>query len=172
MPVRLVVENGPFALVDARELRRRARAMMSALKRNSSELSIVLTNDEQIHDLNKTYREKDRPTDVLAFAMSEGEFSEMSGALLGDVVISVPTATRQARARRATVMEEVTMLLAHGLLHLLGWDHVTKKEDRAMRAETARLCAAAGAGEGPGNGRFRTKKNRKTSFVQSIRPKK
>jgi probable rRNA maturation factor len=80
---------------------------------------------------------------VLAFAMHEGEQGDRAGALLGDVVVSVPTARRQARAARRTPLEEITMLLAHGLLHLCGWDHRTAGEDRAMRAETERLCAAA-----------------------------
>jgi ssRNA-specific RNase YbeY (16S rRNA maturation enzyme) len=102
MPVRLVVQNGPFPDVAPSEVARRARAMMAEIKRKSSELSIVLTNDEQMHELNKLYRDKDRPTDVLAFAMSEGEFSELSIGLLGDVIISVPTAARQARERRDT----------------------------------------------------------------------
>ncbi len=172
MSVRLVVQNGPFALVDSRAMLRRARAMMVAIKRHSSELSIVLTDDKQIRELNKVYRHKDRPTDVLAFAMNEGEFSEMSSELLGDVVISVPTATRQAQARRVSVMEEVTMLLAHGLLHLLGWDHETAVKDRAMRMETDRLCAAAGSSAGPRNGRIPLKKNGKKSLVQRVRPKK
>ena len=172
MPVRLVVNNGPFARLDSREVRRRARVMMDALKRKSSELSIVLTNDEQIHELNKLYRDKDRPTDVLAFAMTEGEFSELSRELLGDVIISVPTAARQARERGATLLEEVTMLLGHGLLHLLGWDHRTVKEDKAMRAETERLCAAAVRLQRGRNGGIVEKKNRRTSLVQSMRPKK
>lgn len=172
MPVRLVVQNGPFPDVAPSEVARRARAMMAEIKRKSSELSIVLTNDEQMHELNKLYRDKDRPTDVLAFAMSEGEFSELSIGLLGDVIISVPTAARQARERGAALMDEVTMLLAHGLLHLLGWDHRTAKEDRAMRAETDRLCVAATPRSRGPNGGIRTKKNRRTSLVQSMRPKK
>jgi probable rRNA maturation factor len=172
MPVRLVVNNGPFRGVAAHEVARRARAMMAVLKRGSSELSIVLTDDEQIHELNKLYRHKDRPTDVLAFAMTEGEFSELSRELLGDVIISVPTAARQARERGVALMEEVTMLLGHGLLHLLGWDHQTAKEDKAMRAETERLCAAAAPLHRRRNGGSGKKKNRRTSLVQSMRPKK
>ena len=143
MPVSLVVQAGPHRGVSSREVARRARAMLRSLGHTPSELSIVLTDDEQIHILNRDYRKKDRPTDVLAFAMSEGEFAEVSGAMLGDVIISVPTAARQAAERDVATLEEVTMLLAHGLLHLLGWDHETAAKDRAMRAETDKLCAAA-----------------------------
>jgi len=143
VPVRLVIEHGPYDGIARAEIARRARAMLALLQLEKSELSIVLTNDDQIHQLNKVYRSKDRPTDVLAFAMREGEFGALAGGLLGDVIVSVPTARRQADARRAELLDEVTMLLAHGLLHLLGWDHETAAKDRAMRTETERLCAAA-----------------------------
>jgi probable rRNA maturation factor len=139
MAVRLVVRDGPYEGVDPREVARRARAMMRLIKRHRDELSILLTDDRQMREMNKIYRNKDRSTDVLAFAMNEGEFPGISRGLLGDVVISVPTAERQARARRAPVLEEVTLLLAHGLLHLTGWDHDTPAKDRAMRKEAARL---------------------------------
>jgi probable rRNA maturation factor len=110
-----------------------------------SELSIVLTGDDQMRKLNRIYRKKDRPTDVLAFAQREGEHAERAGRLLGDVVLSVPTARRQAEAAGRDLLSEMTMLLAHGLLHLVGWDHDTPAKDRAMRRETDRLCAAAGS---------------------------
>jgi probable rRNA maturation factor len=143
VPVEIHVQAGPWAGVSSAELRRRAAAMMRALQLNESSLSIVITDDKSIHELNRVYRRKNEPTDVLAFPMREGEFSSLAGGLLGDVVISIPTARRQARARRASLLTEVTVLLAHGLLHLLGWDHDTAPKDRAMRAETDRLVAAA-----------------------------
>jgi len=143
VPVRLVIEGGPWAGVSRADVTRRARAMLAALQLPDCELSILLTGDDQIHNLNKIYRKKDRPTDVLAFAQREGEHGERAGRLLGDVVVSVPTARRQAAAAGRALRDEMTMLLAHGLLHLLGWDHRTDAEDRAMRRETDKLCAAA-----------------------------
>lgn len=119
--------------------------MVNLLQLKKSDVSFVLTNDETIHELNKNYRGKDKPTDVLAFAMHEGEFGALAGDVLGDVIVSVPTAAKQARAARKDVLSEVTMLLAHGLLHLLGWDHDTAAKDRKMKAETERLCVAAQA---------------------------
>jgi probable rRNA maturation factor len=118
--------------------------MLALLQLEKMELSVLLTDDDQIQQLNKMYRAKDRPTDVLAFAMREGDFSALAGNLLGDVILSVQTAQRQANERGVPVLAEATMLLAHGLLHLVGWDHDTEKKDRAMRAEVDRLCAAAG----------------------------
>ncbi len=143
MAIALSIEQGPHAGLTRREILRRLRAMIKLLQLDKAEVSFVLTDDDRIHQLNKIYRGKDRPTDVLAFAMHEGEFGELAGRLLGDVIVSVPTARKQAGAHRVDVLEEVTMLLAHGLLHLLGWDHDTDAKDRRMRAETSRLCAAA-----------------------------
>jgi probable rRNA maturation factor len=119
--------------------------MMSALQLSDCEWSIVLTGDAQIQDLNRIYRRKNRPTDVLAFAQREGVHGDKAGSILGDVVVSVPTTRRQAAAAGRDVLSELTMLLAHGLLHLLGWDHDTPSKDRRMRAETSRLCVAASA---------------------------
>jgi len=118
--------------------------MLAAVQMEKAELSVVLTNDDQIAKLNGIYRKKNRPTDVLAFAQREGEPGGLA-QLLGDVVVSVETARRQAEGRGWDVTSEVTMLIAHGLLHLLGWDHATPAEDRRMRAETTRLCEAAHA---------------------------
>ena len=143
MPVSILVEHGPFRGIARREIVRRAEAMLCALKRESDELSIVLTNDEQIQFLNREYRHKDRPTDVLAFAIREGEFASFAGNLLGDVIISVPTAARQGREKGHDTLAEVVMLLAHGLLHLLGWDHDTVAKDKRMRAETDKLVHAS-----------------------------
>jgi probable rRNA maturation factor len=117
--------------------------MIALLQLKKSEVSFLLTDDDRVHQLNKIYRKKDRPTDVLAFAMREGEFGGLAGEVLGDVIISVPTARRQAEEAGKDVLEEVTMLAAHGLLHLLGWDHDTPAKDRRMKAETDRLLAAA-----------------------------
>ena len=143
MPVRLLVEAGPHPGISRAQVLRSARAMLEAVQCPEAEWSILLTGDDQIQNLNRIYRRKDRPTDVLAFAQREGELADAEGALLGDVIVSIPTARRQAAEAQRNVGEEVTMLLAHGLLHLLGWDHDTDAKDRKMRRETDRLCAAA-----------------------------
>jgi probable rRNA maturation factor len=124
-------------------VRERAERMLAALRMPEAELSILLCDDATIHELNRDYRKKDRPTDVLAFAMREGEGGDLHPNLLGDVVISIDTARRQAGEHQRTIADEVTYLLAHGLLHLLGYDHRTDAEDRIMRARTDALVAAA-----------------------------
>jgi probable rRNA maturation factor len=149
MPVVLRVEAGPHAGVSRPRLQRRARAMLAAVQSSDKEWSILLTGDDQIRNLNRVYRKKDRPTDVLSFSQTEGEHGQRAGRLLGDVIVSVPTARRQAEKAHHDLLAELTMLLAHGLLHLLGWDHVTAAQDRRMRRETQRLCDAASAIEAP-----------------------
>jgi probable rRNA maturation factor len=143
--VRLVVEGGPYAGVSRADVVRRMRAMLGALGLANNEVSVLLTGDDQMQKLNRRYRGKNRPTDVLAFALREGEHGEHAGRLLGDVVVSIPTARRQAADAGRPLGPELTLLLAHGLLHLVGWDHDTPSKDRRMRLETERLCAAADA---------------------------
>jgi probable rRNA maturation factor len=119
------------------------RVVSRALQLGHTELSIVLTNDDKIQKLNAMYRSLDAPTDVLAFAMREGEGGHVHGQLLGDVVVSVETARSQAARHGRDVLSEVTMLIVHGVLHLLGWDHDTRAKNARMRAETDRLCHLA-----------------------------
>lgn len=143
MPFVLTIQTRVKKMISKPEVARRIERMMEALQLRDEEVSVLLTDDDQIHELNRMYRHKDRPTDVLAFPLREGEFRELRGALLGDVVVSLPTAARQAERENKAFLDEVTMLLAHGLLHLCGWDHDTAAKDRRMRAETDKLCAAA-----------------------------
>lgn len=120
--------------VDRRTVRRRAARLLALLERADSELSIVLCDDDFIAELNATYREKTGPTDVLSFAMAEGEDAELSQGLLGDVVISLDTAARQATDLGRSLLDEVTSLLVHGVLHLLGYDHMNGADERKMFA--------------------------------------
>ena len=128
----------------ARRVRTWAERMLAALSLPEAELSIVLCDDRTIHALNRDFRKKDKPTDVLAFAVREVLAAGIPRAavpegVLGDVVISVATAARQARAARRDVEDEIAMLLAHGLLHLLGLDHRDRTEERRMTARTDAL---------------------------------
>jgi probable rRNA maturation factor len=108
------------------------------------EVGVALVDDITIRDLNRTWRRKDKPTDVLAFPIVQPPGPCAAAGQLGDVIISVPTARRQARAHRRPLLDEVTMLLAHGLLHLCGFDHRTDAAERHMDAHTGVLCALAG----------------------------
>jgi probable rRNA maturation factor len=126
-------------------VRREADAMLVELELAHAELSVLLTNDAEIHALNLEHRDKDKPTDVLSFPLDEGGGADgaVSGTrVLGDVVISLDTAARQARGRKRELLPEVRFLLAHGLLHLLGYDHGDPAEKREMDAMTRRLVRA------------------------------
>jgi probable rRNA maturation factor len=119
---------------------------MEAAGVGRSELSLALVGDEEIHALNRDYAGEDKPTDVLSFSQREGEGPALPGdapALLGDIVISVETAARQARARGAALDEELLHLAVHGLAHLCGYDHATPDEERVMFGWEARLRAQA-----------------------------
>jgi probable rRNA maturation factor len=145
MPVRLRSRGLKRRSVRHGELGWRAEAMLESLGLADCELSILLCDDDTIRELNRRYRENNRPTDVLAFPMLEGPGHAPHTELLGDVVISLPTATRQAEERDRPIIEEVTFLLAHGLLHLIGYDHATQREEREMKARTDELLAAVAA---------------------------
>ena len=125
--------------VDRRLLRRRAGRVLGALGCPGAELSIALVDDAEIAALNGRFRGRPRPTDVLSFSLVEGDHAERRGELLGDVVIALGVASRQARRRRVALDDEVARLLIHGVLHLLGHDHEEAGEAARMRAEERRL---------------------------------
>jgi len=110
-------------------------ALVSEGADKDAEVSLVFVDDNYIAQLNKQYRGKDGPTDVLSFAMQEGP--AMPGGegeiLLGDVVISLETARRQAEEYGHGLAREVAYLTVHGVLHLLGYDHETEADKRVMR---------------------------------------
>lgn len=134
--------------LSSRTVRGLADRMLRALDLAGAELSVLLTDDATIRELNREHREKDSATDVLAFPMDleHGVGTAPTGArpaILGDVVISLDTADRQARRRGRPLRDEVRFLLAHGLLHLIGYDHATREEKREMDSMTRRLVEAA-----------------------------
>ena len=96
--------------------------------------NIILCDNEYIHRLNKEYRHKDYPTDVISFSMKEGEGAEFSGDLLGDIYISYDKVIEQAKEYFETVEEEFVRLVIHGIMHLLGYNHI-EEEDRKLMEE-------------------------------------
>ncbi len=133
-------------------LRRTAEAVLSAVRADNAELSLMLVSDRRMRALNRRYRKKDRPTDVLAFPLTLSPAGRGWGAgrnppmLLGDIVISVPTARRQAAELGHGLREELRHLLVHAVLHLMGYDHERGPRDAALmaRKEQAILKALGG----------------------------
>ena len=105
----------------------------------NAEVSITLTDNEHIHELNLRYRGIDRPTDVLSFALNEGEEPEIFDGpavdVLGDIIISVERTVEQAAEYGHSVQREIAFLTVHGMLHLLGYDHMEEADRIEMRRE-------------------------------------
>lgn len=123
-----------------RDVARMVKAAALHEGRKDLEVALRLCNDAAIHELNRDYRKKNKPTDVLAFAQREAENADQS--LLGDIVISVETAKRQAKKG---LYAELLHLASHGLCHLLGYDHRDDEEERVMNARAAGLRKMAAA---------------------------
>ena len=116
-----------------------------ALCQDNVELSLTLTSDRGIQDLNARYRGLDAATDVLAFAMEEGDeflLPEGMPRQLGDVVVSLDTTLRQAKENGATPESELAWVICHGTLHLLGYDHQTSPQLSQMRERERQVLAA------------------------------
>jgi rRNA maturation RNase YbeY len=120
MPVE-IVRRGAGTKFDSRKLKKSASEILKLLGERRAELSVALIGNGEMRKLNARYRKKDYPTDVLSFPAAAG----MPGGLqlLGDVIISVDKAKEQAKERGRSLDEEMTTLLIHGVLHLLGYDH-------------------------------------------------
>ncbi|MGQ0809617.1 MAG: rRNA maturation RNase YbeY [Nitrospiraceae bacterium] len=126
MPVLVRVRCGR-SRIRRPSLEKLAQQVLTAVGKSEAELSLELVSDRRIRGLNRHYRGLDVPTDVLAFPMREA--SGPVNVLLGDIVISLETARRQARAGGHPLREEVTALLIHGVLHLCGYDHEGGERD-------------------------------------------
>lgn len=150
LSVRGRISLTPLAVARLRLFLRRmvvAAALRDGLR--APEVGLLLCGDADIHKLNRAFRKKDRPTDVLAFAQREGPAADLHPNLLGDIVISVATAKRQARGPGG-LGGELRMLAAHGLCHLLGYDHRTDREEATMNRRVRALLQ-----EGRRRGRIR-----------------
>ena len=134
-----IVDRQRRERVDRRAVRRLVKAIITDHSNGDSDVAVVFVADDTIRELNRDYRGIDRPTDVLAFAMSEAgsQGCDLDGAgvetVLGDVVVSVDRAAVQARRFRRSLEHEILKLVAHGVLHLLGYDHEVNAERLAMR---------------------------------------
>lgn len=132
--------------IDARALKAAAEKLLDAVGEGHASLSVSIVTDETIRALNREHRGKDKATDVLSFPLLEDRDNRSAEVerLLGDVVISADTASRQAEAYGASLQREIERLLIHGLLHVVGHDHERADERAAMEREERRLAAAIG----------------------------
>jgi metalloprotein, YbeY family len=132
----------------AAEIRRAVEKVGELYDAADAEVSITLTDDAHIHALNREYRAVDRPTDVISFALNESEEPEIAGGpaidVLGDIVLSVERAKAQAAEYGHSLRREIVFLTVHGMLHLLGYDHVEEAERQEMEEEQRHVMAALG----------------------------
>ena len=137
----LINNEFPEIKVDARKIEQQIGKVLISLDCNEHEISILFIGDQGIRDLNHQFRNIDRSTDVLSFPQILAGELEIPGALvLGDVAISLETARCQSEEHGLSFEEELTLLLIHGILHLLGYDHeVSDQEEERMRSKTREL---------------------------------
>ena len=139
MPV-FINDNHKDHFINIELLKTRGESILLILEHENHELSVLLSDDKNIRTLNKQYRGIDQTTDVLSFSQSKKEETEPSSHLMGDVVISTVTAKRQASEHGLTLEEEIVLLLIHGTLHLLGFDHERSGEEAyQMKKKTQEL---------------------------------
>ena len=123
-----------------KRIRQTVRVILNALDCPEGEISILIVDDSRIEELNRQYLQRRGPTNVIAFAMRDGEFSHVSPQLLGDVVISMDTAAREAEDAAISLQRRFDELLVHGILHLFGYDHETSRaEVRVMEEKSQQL---------------------------------
>jgi probable rRNA maturation factor len=148
----LVAMRGRRAPTLARHLRRKAARLLDALHLDTAELSLVLVSDAVMHDLNHRWRGKNKTTDVLSFPQHDrveetvrhpARTPTEAERLLGDVVISVDTARKQAAERGHTLGDEAERLLVHGVLHLIGYDHERSAVEARRMQRKERACLRA-----------------------------
>ena len=138
MPV-FISDDQRERFVDCELLKIQGRNILFFLGCGNQELSVLLTDDKKIRELNKKYRGQDQTTDVLSFPQNEGGENEPNYHLMGDVVISTVTAKRQASQHGLSLEEEIVLLLIHGILHLLGFNHERSEEACHMKKKTREL---------------------------------
>jgi len=120
MKINLINRQKKFK-INQKEILKKTIDILTSLKQEHTELSILFTNNRCTKKLNSTYRHRNYATDVLSFSMNEGDY-------LGDIVISVEKAHENSKIHKFTLREEVLFLIIHGILHLLGYNHETKYE--------------------------------------------
>jgi probable rRNA maturation factor len=151
MEINVVVDKGFGKRVRRDWLRRVAEKVLMAESADSAtEVGLLIAGQERVHELNRQYLGADRPTDVLAFPMqpvpktaARSPFVTAPDGMkhLGEVIISYPQAVIQAAENQQSVKKEVALLIIHGILHLLGYDHVALEAERQMRAREAEILS-------------------------------
>ena len=140
--MKLQIENSQNKIkIDKRKIRSTVLKVLKILDCADKEISLSFVDDENIKHLNKQYLGKDTATNVLSFSLQEGEYGDINPQILGDIIVSVETAQRDALYGKLNIAREIDFLLIHGILHLLGYNHenTTKKESNKMQQKEKEL---------------------------------
>lgn len=141
--MKVIISNYPEELSFPAEIEENVRAAAEKVGElygvENGEVSVTLTNNDYIHQLNRKYRQIDRPTDVLSFALNESEEPDIENGpdinVLGDIILSVERAEEQAADYGHSLRREIAFLTVHGMLHLLGYDHMEEADRLEMETE-------------------------------------
>jgi len=154
MEINVLIDEGFEECPEASWLQGVAEQVLIAQGAGSDvELGLVITTREKVQQLNKRYREKDEPTDVLAFSMTSavGDNDSLHFVIppdqvlhLGEVIISYPQAVIQAKEHHHSIKKEIAILIIHGILHLLGYDHDQPEPERQMKSREKELLSQVG----------------------------
>ncbi len=132
--MKIQIENRQKRIkIDKRQIRASVIKLLKLLDCPDKEISLMFVDDASIQCINKQYLSKDKPTNVISFSLQEGEYGGINPEMLGDVVISVDTASRDADYGHFTFNEEILFLIIHGLLHLLGYNHENTSKANALK---------------------------------------
>ncbi len=138
----LVTNRQNIAPIDVTLAGKSMAAILKSLEMEDHEISLLFVDDREITDINRHYLGRNHPTNVIAFSMNEGDFGTINPLLLGDIVISVETALRDARAGDLPLEDEINYLMIHGVLHLLGYDHEQPHEAEEMEKKEKEIFFA------------------------------
>ena len=137
-----IICNHPTKNINPEKIRRKLKKILKGLGYLEGELSLLFTDDSTIAELNRRFLKREGPTNVLAFPMSDGSEFDYKTNMLGDIVVSGETASRESLALGESLEYTIDRLLIHGVLHLLGFDHTGSEEDAViMEKEEKRLMA-------------------------------
>lgn len=140
-----VINNYGKEIPNYEEIENYVEYLVKELNLDNCMFNIIFITNEEIHKINKEYRKVDRPTDVISFALEDNKDIEYKDfRLLGDIYISVDRAIEQARDYNHSLKRELCFLSTHGILHLLGYDHQTKKEEEIMFTKQKELLEKYG----------------------------
>ncbi|MBU2591173.1 MAG: rRNA maturation RNase YbeY [Nitrospinota bacterium] len=139
----IYIENDQTAVdLDIPLIENICKSILLAMNREEGEVGLLFIDNKGIRVLNKEFRNIDKVTDVLSFSQIEGDFPNLTPNLLGDVVISTEKAKEQAAERGEKTVDEITFLIIHGMLHLVGFDHLDSQEGKeAMRKKEKEIFA-------------------------------